>query len=256
MKLSHLFLACTFFMFLSCESDLALGNLETGEASTEGSYANMLVVDNFMYVINNQRLKTFSLEDSSNPELLSDYQVGFEIESLLHYKGNLFIGSALAMYIYEIDEKGIPNRTSVTEYQLFGDDFCATDPIAANDNNAFASLATSALGNCARVDVNEIQVFDIQDLSNPQVIASASMDSPRGIALDGNYLFVTEAELGLKVLDVSNPSNPVQMYHFDGFKAFDVIANDGLLVVVGPDKIYEYDYSNIENMTYLSELDF
>lgn len=257
MKLTHLLFTFSLCFLLSCESELGLGSLDAVDSTTEGSYANMIIIDNFMYVINDERLKTFSVEDSSNPELLSDQSVGFNIESLLHYKGSLFIGSPQAMYIYEIDGQGIPRSTSVTEYQLFGDGFCANDPIAADDNNAYASLSTRLNTECTRnVSTNEIRVFDIEDLTAPVQITSVEMDSPRGIALDGNYLFVTEAQTGLKVLDVTYPSNPELIYHFDGFQAFDVIANDGLLLVVGPHKIHEYDYSDITNMTYLSEIDF
>lgn len=254
--MKYLLFSLSLAFLVSCSSEF--NTLETGDQSTttQGSYSNLLVLGDFMYVINKEKLQTFSVENPESPTLINDQEVGFNIESLLHHKGSLFIGSAEAMFIYEIDEKGIPNRTSVTEYSNLGNDFCMNDPLAVNDNNAFASISSRTTGECGRFDMNEIRVYDIQNLSNPLLITTVGMDSPRGIALDGHVLFVCEAETGLKVLDVSNPANPVQLHHFSGFRAFDVIANDGLLVVVGPDKIYEYDYSDLTNMKYLSELDF
>ena len=256
MKLLNLLSILCLAMLISCEAEFgSLGSSDAAANATQGSYTNMLVIGDFMYVINKEKLQTYSLQQADNPTLLDGQEVGFNIESLLHHKGSLFIGSAQAMFIYEIDDKGIPNRTSITDYESLGNDFCMNDPIAVNDGNAFASLSSRSVGECGRFDMNEIRVYDITNLEDPRLMQTVAMDSPRGIALDGDILFVCEAEIGLKVLDVSNPDNPVQIYHFAGFKAFDVIANDGLLVVVGPEKIYEYDYSDIHNMKYLSELD-
>lgn len=256
MKILNFFSILFLAALISCDAEFGtVGSFDSGTNTTQGSYANMLVINDFMYVINKEKLQTYSLEKPEEPALLNDQEVGFNIESLLHHKGSLFIGSAQAMFIYEIDELGIPNRTSVTDYQSLGNDFCMNDPIAVNDVNAFASLSSRTVGECGRFDMNEIRVYDITNLEVPQHIQTVRMDSPRGIALDGDILFVCEAESGLKVLDVSTPDSPIQIYHFNNFSAFDVIANDGLLVVVGPDKIYEYDYSDIENMVYLSELD-
>jgi hypothetical protein len=160
------------------------------------------------------------------------------------------------MFIFDIDESGIPVFTSVTEYRVFGGNLCMNDPLAVNDDYAFASLSSKEIGDCVRLGVDEIKVFNIKEPQLPVEIQRISMDSPRGIALDGDLLFVTEANQGLKVLDVSNPTQAEPLYHFDGFKAFDVIASNGLLVVVGPEKIYEYDYSDISDMKFLSELEF
>lgn len=243
-------------MFVSCQTDLGISTSVPTDSTTQGSYANMLVIDNHMYVINKENLQTFSLEDPKAPKMLDEQFLGFNIESLLHHKGSLFIGSPQAMYIYEIQDDGIPQGQSVTSYSDFGADFCQRDPIAVTDKYAFASLSSIEIGQCREVDRNEIRVFDIEDIYNPVQVNSVPMDSPRGIALDKDVLFICEADKGLKVMDVSDPTSFKLLYHFDGFKTFDVIANDGLLVVVGPTKIYEYDYSDINDMKYLSEINF
>lgn len=255
MKISTLYIVLCLALLASCETSFAPADSGVESVTTQGSYTNMLTLGDHMYVINKEKLQTFSLADAKNPVLIDDQNVGFNIESLLHYKGNLFIGSALAMYIYEIDQTGIPTRTSITEYSTLGNDFCMNDPLAVNDVNAYASLSSRNVGECRAVDMNEIRVYDISDLSSPIFLQTVPMDSPRGIALDGALLFVAEANVGLKILDVSTPDNPKMLYHFEGFRAFDVIAKDGLLVVVGPEKIYEYDYSDIDDVRYLSEIE-
>ncbi|WP_235299608.1 LVIVD repeat-containing protein [Portibacter marinus] len=256
MKLTHLLFASALFLLISCEVDLGISTIAPSDTNTQGSYANMIVLDNLMYVITKEDLQTYSLENPENPELIDEQFLGFNIESLLHYKGNLFVGSPQAMYIYEIDTEGIPRNSSITDYTGFGADFCQRDPIAVNDETAFASLSSIQIGQCREVDRNEIRVFNIENINHPKHINTVQMESPRGITLDGDLLFICEANNGLKVMDVSDPTHFIELYHFEGFKAYDVIANDGLLVVVGPEKIYEYDYSDINDMRYLSQLDF
>lgn len=254
-KFTFLFLLCL-ILLAACSSEFAgVGNGDSA-TTTQGSYANMIVVGDLMYVVNKHKLQTFSINDQANPRLLNEREIDFSIESLLHYKGSLFIGSPEGMFIFTLDEYGIPKFTSVTEYSVFSGNLCMNDPLAVNDEYAFASLSSKEIGDCVRLGIDEIKVFNIKEPKSPVEIQRIPMDSPRGIALDGNLLFVTEANQGLKVLDVSNPLQANLLYHFDGFQAYDVIANDGLLVVVGPEKIYEYDYSEIENMKFLSELDF
>ncbi|GLR18714.1 LVIVD repeat-containing protein [Portibacter lacus] len=242
-------------IFLSACSNLDRADVSS-TATQSGSYANLLVINDYMYVINKEKLQTFDVKDGANPILLDDLDLGFNIESLLYHKGNLFIGSQSSMFIYEIAKSGIPQEKSVTNYGFFGEDFCRQDPITVNDEYAYASLSARISGECARFQLNELRVYDISNIAQPELINSIQMESPKGLALDGDVLFVCEKENGLKVFDVSDPLNLELIHHFDGFDAFDVIADDGLVIVVGPEKIYEYDYSDIDNMKYLSQLDF
>ena len=72
--------------------------------------------------------------------------------------------------------------------------------------------------------------------------------------LDGRLLFVCEDTEGLKVFDVENPVEIQLVAHFEGFTAFDVIPLGGLLLVVGPDNVYQFDYSDPDNIILISEI--
>ena len=111
MKKIALPLLLAFFLLTSCESAFTPDVTESN-STVNGSYANLLVIGDFMYVINIQNLATYNVADANNPELINDQEIGFNIESLLHFKGNLFIGSADAMHIFKIGANGIPDRTS------------------------------------------------------------------------------------------------------------------------------------------------
>ena len=115
MKVNVLFFALCFTALISCNSEFAgVGTGVENATTTEGSYANMIVVDDFMYVVNKHKLQTFSVKEQANPQLLNEREIDFNIESLLHYKGSLFIGSPEGMFIFTLDENGIPKFTSVT----------------------------------------------------------------------------------------------------------------------------------------------
>lgn len=254
MKKYFILFVAALISLVSCQSDLA-SDISSAGSTQSGSYANLLVIGDFMYVINIQNLSTYNVENADDPVLVDDQEIGFNIESLLHHKGNLFIGSPEAMHIFAISDDGVPERKSITEYGTLDQDFCRRDPIAVNDNYAFASLSSVLEGECFRQELNELRVYDISNLAEPILKNSLQMDSPRGIALDNDILFVCEARQGLKIYDVSNEVVPELLYHFDGFQAFDLIPDNGLLVIVGPEKIYEYDYSDITNVTFLGEVD-
>jgi hypothetical protein len=82
------------------------------------------------------------------------------------------------------------------------------------------------------------------------------LDHPHGLAIDGTTLFICEGEFGLKVFDASNSRQIVQnqLAHIDNIHAFDVIPLNGVLMVIGDDGLYQYDYSDPANLQLLSKM--
>jgi len=79
------------------------------------------------------------------------------------------------------------------------------------------------------------------------------MEDPKGIGLDGEHLFVCEKSQGLTVFELSNPINPNMIYKSDPFAAFDLIPANGLLMVVGPDTLHQFDYTDVGNIFKIGE---
>lgn len=236
----------------SCSQDGDVGELAAGVEVLSGSYANMLTLGNFLYVLGDGDLKTFNLTDLSKPELIDEQTLTFDIESLLIRGEEIFVGSKIAMFIYTIGEDGIPQFRSQTNYDSFGANACFNDPIAANEQYAYATLenATVEFTNvCWRPELDDqLRVYDITNLDNPTVVNTILMNAPKGIALDGDILFVAEKNDGLTIFDVADGANPVELYHFSGFGAFDLIPANDLLMVVGQDTLHQFDYSDISNV--------
>lgn len=251
-KIKILSLLALILIFAACTPDDAAVNESSGGEASVGSYANMLTYGNRLYLISSTEIITMDITERSIPVELDRQPIGFRIESLFRRGETLFIGSATDLYIYGIGNDGIPQELSVTNY---GIDFpiCSFDPVVTNDTIAYVTLSTSTATNCGRVETNELRLFDITDLQKPIQINTVQMSRPKGLGLDGNWLFVCEESQGLKVFDVSDPNNVELLHHFSGYKAFDVIVKNGLLIVVGPDGLYQYDYTDMDNMVLLSQ---
>ncbi|MEM6964777.1 MAG: hypothetical protein AAF573_08440 [Bacteroidota bacterium] len=228
-------------------------NLDTGVA---GSYARFMIVDDFLYIVDNQDIRTYSLDNAEEPTLVNEQNIGERIESIFHREGKLFIGSGIGLFIYTIQENGIPEFTSTFSYDVFP--ILPCDPVVANATHAFVTLNSSTISTVCRATVtnqiNQLNIFDITDISNPILINEIQMFRPKGLGLDGNTLFVCDDDMGLKVFDVSDVLDVKLIAHFDTFNAYDVIPLGGLLLVVGPENVYQFDYTDLDDIQLLSTI--
>lgn len=234
--------------------DLSPNVSDTGVA---GSYARFIVVGDFMYIVDNTGIKTFSLENPDLPVEIDQQNIGERIESIFHLDGRLFIGSGAGLFIYQIESDGKPSQLSATPYFQFWDQF-SCDPVVATDSFAYVTLNTidriSRCGQSINVETNLLKIFDVTDLTNPLLLAEYELFGPKGVGIDDKTLFICDHTEGLKIYDVHDPNNIQLIKQFDYFTAFDVIPLDGLLLVVGPENVYQFDYSDLENIVEVSQI--
>jgi len=238
-------------IFSSCEQNAEFAaNGNNLAATSSGSYANMLTINDFLYAVTNTELVTFDVTDPTQLKELDRIDLGFGVESIFHHNGVLFIGSSQALHIYEIKDDGIPALKNRTGYGNFGvtQGFTVCDPVVANDTHAFVTLSTRTEGACGFQDINELRVYNVTNLENPILTEIVDMFNPKGLSLDGDLLFVCEDEFGFKIFDISISHNPQLLHHIEGDHTTDVILQDGLAIIVGPTALYEYDYSDIDNI--------
>lgn len=239
--------------FFQCaKGDVAAPSSDTGVA---GSYARSMIVGNFLYLIDEENIRTLSLENPDLPELINEQVIGDRIESIFNLDNRLFIGSGSGLYLYTINDNGIPEFSSTFSYDIFPIYPC--DPVVANDSFAYVTLNSDFRSNIcgggtAINEVNSLEIFDITDFTAPQLIAEYEMVEPKGVGLDGKTLFICDNEAGLKVYDVEDPLAIELIAHFDDFVTYDVIPLNGLLLVVGPDSVHQFDYSDLNNITRVS----
>ena len=239
----------------TCESSLGDVSPSGSDAGVGGSYARFVIVGSYMYVVDDASLITFDISDAANPVQIEKQAIGERIETIFNFKDKLFVGSGEGLFIYEIMDDGLPNQLSATSYFEF--DIFPCDPVVANDTYAYVTLNAkqridNPCGGSFEVNVNLLKIFDITNPQQPQFLTEYQMFAPKGVGLDGTTLFVCDDEQGLKIFDVTDPFDLKTIKHIDSFTAFDVIPLDGLLLVVGPENVYQFDYTDLDNIQQLS----
>jgi hypothetical protein len=231
-------------LLLSCDADNSGDSSAFSENGQGGSLARFALYVDYLYVVDDTNLNVFSIINRQEPVQVNTVPIGFNIETLFNYKNYLYIGSRNGMYIYNIDNAEEPVYVSDVQH------FTACDPVIANDTHAFVTLHTN-IGCGTNINVSEI--YDVTEVTNPILISSRNLTQPIGLGLYNDYLFVCDDEV--KIFDVSDP-NDSQLVSSIDVNAFDVIINNGILVLIGENGLYQYslDSNDITNISHLSTI--
>lgn len=213
-----------------------------------GSMSRFCIYDFYLYTVDLTNLRVFDINDSSSPALLSTNNIGWNIETIIPHKNRLLVGSASGMFIFDNSNPANPVQMSRFEHAR------ACDPVFATDNRAYVTLRD---GNDCTGYVNQLDVIDITDLSNPSLIRTYPMKHPHGLSVnEKNELYLCEGQGGLKIFDVTDDQTIDQhlLKHIDGFDAFDVITLPNLAMVIGKNGLMQYDITDPSNPIKLSEI--
>ena len=229
------------------QADVPVFNQSNEVVGKAGSLARFAVSSGHLYTVDDQNLQVFDVTQSADPVAGSELTIGFLIETIFPYRDKLFIGSQSEMFIYDNAQPENPTFVSSFTHAT------SCDPVVANDSLAYVTLRS---GNTCQGTQNQLDVLDIRDVYNPGLVMSYQMENPHGLGIDANALFLCEGEHGLKVFDTSDTYaiNQRLLAHFEDIHAYDVIPLNGVLIVIGDDGIYQYDYSDLTNIRLLSKL--
>ncbi|SDY99201.1 LVIVD repeat-containing protein [Rhodonellum ikkaensis] len=210
-----------------------------------GSMARFTLMSGHLYAVDETKLRVFDVQTATDPKYLENFQLGWGIETIFPFKGNLFIGSTTGMHIYDASVPSKPKLMSVYAH------LTACDPVVVNDQYAFVTLRS---GMTCRQGVDQLQVLDITDLYNPQLLKAYPMENPHGLALSGDYLYLAEGNSGLKSFQVADVFKIAenQLEHLRSMKSVDIIPGPKSLIVIGPDGVCQFDYSNPKKLKSLS----
>lgn len=225
------------------------GNGRTTNQSSVGiaaSTAKFALEDHYLYAINNWQLSTFDVATGINH--LNDVDLnwsGFP-ETVFPAEGHLFIGTTMGMLIFNLSNPSSP--TYLSQY----DHGTGCDPVVVQGDKAFLTLSTGRP--CTGAGVNVLEVLDISNINAPRLMYTYNMTNPRGLGVANNSLFLCDGPDGLKVFDKTDLSAiEVNMTaQFPGIVANDVIPLGTKLIMTGPAGIYQYDCSDLRNITQLS----
>jgi hypothetical protein len=235
----------------SCALEDASGNRFYSAAAAApvkgmgGSMARFSIAQNFLYTVTYSRLHAFDINNAVDPVLTSQKDIGWNIETIYPFKDKLFIGSTTGMFIY--DMVNASNPTLLGQFSHVR----SCDPVIADDNYAYVTLRS---GTQCQGFADQMEVLDISNLSNPVLKKTYALTNPHGLSKDGDLLFICDGAAGLKVYDAADVNNIKRIKTFEGIETYDVIANSGIALVVAKDGLYQFDYSDANDIRQISKI--
>lgn len=211
-----------------------------------GSTARFALMSNYLYTIDAMGLQAFEVQDPLQPVKRNNIQITGTIETIFPYRNNLFIGSQNGMFIYDASNPAYPVRKSQFAH------LTNCDPVVVENDLAYVTLRSGVT--CPRATLNQLDVLNVKDLSNPVLIKTYPMSNPHGLGIDGGKLFICEGKFGLKFLDARKTDNITTAKWLEDVEAYDVIPAGHSLLVTAKDGLYQYDYANLQEPRLLSKL--
>lgn len=226
---------------------LSSGGISSGGVGIGGSMARFGIKNNILYVVNSNSLKVFDITNKTNPVKHSDFYPGSGIETMFLTEKNMFLGTTTGMIIYDISDPLVPRS------RVFFNHARSCDPVIVDDTLAYITLRT---GNRCGGVTNVLTVVNIKNISTPSVVATYPMTNPHGLGKDGTLLFICDGSAGLKIYDADDPKTITShlIYSYPLIDAFDVIPVGDILILIGDDGLYQYDYSNVSDISLLSSI--
>ncbi len=233
-------------MFYSAASyDGSKSNVIPSPVGVGGSMARFAIMNEHLYTVTTSLLNVLNITNSSAPQWNKTIPLNNFIETIYPFKDKLFIGSTTGVLIYDVSNPESPVQQGVFQHLQ------NCDPVIADDNYAYVTLhAGSACGE----NLNRLEVLDIKDLSQPTLIRAYDLSNPHGLSKDGNILFVCNGDDGLIMFDATDVYNIQRLKKIELPETFDVICYNKIAIVSAKDGLYQYDYSNVNDVRLLSKI--
>lgn len=213
-----------------------------------GSVNRIAYNDGYVYVISRSFLTSFS--DNGTLELQSSFSLAWEMETIFPHDNKLFVGTMSSMEVLDLSDPANPSNIYTFWHAV------SCDPVLPVDDVAYLTLRSGGT-NCPGDD-NLLFALDITDASNATIAQQITMDSPFGMTMIGDKLYVGEGENGIKIFDATDRRNLVLETSDRSIKAYDVLAHPtraDLLLIAGPNGLDQYKIE-VDERVLLSSLSF
>lgn len=219
----------------------------TSAAGIGGSMARFTISDDYLYALDGSNLDIVDVSVQTQPQAKKEFAMSWDVETLFPHNQKLFVGSRSGMYILDLKTPDAPQM--ISQYQHVR----SCDPVVVEGDYAYVTLRS---GNTCEGFTNQLEVIDLKDLTKPTLVSVYPMTNPHGLGMDQGKLFICDGSDGLKVYDASDVTkiSANQLAHYKNIHAFDVIPWQQVAMVIGADGLYQYDYSDIQNIKLLSQL--
>jgi hypothetical protein len=204
------------------------------EVGTGGSLARFQIVDDHLYTVGSFEMAIFDISNLDQPVLANTQYSGWNIETMFHADGYLYLGGTNGMYIYGLENPSYPDF--ISEFVHWE----GCDPVVVNGDYAYLTLRG---GNLCGQQESVLEVIDISNKNYPELVATYILENPYGLGIKDDLLFVCDGTAGLKVYDRTDPVELTLISSFENIQAKDVIPLEEVLLMIGDEILYQYEYS-------------
>ena len=196
-----------------------------GGADSLKAMKSFVVVDtNYVYLgtgdprsPNTDSLKILDFSNPSSPVELGSVQISmhmslFMADSLVYFIS--FSGDSLLLGVIDVTDPAAPTKIGPNKWPLPEGMYYSLDPFISHDLIYFPGLY--------------LMIIDISDLDNIKERGSCYIeDFIHDVNVYGNYAYVAQGMDGVRILDVSDPTNPQEIGSYqNGTEITKVIASD------------------------------
>jgi hypothetical protein len=213
-----------------------------------GSMARFAITGNVLYAVGDNTINVFDISDRVKPKKFSGVGAWWGIETMFLADKYMFLGTTTGMVIFDIS---IPlNPTYISFYSHVR----SCDPVIVDGDIAYVTLRS---GTVCGGTASSLDVIDIDPITSPSLLQTYPMVNPYGLGKDGDLLFVCDGTEGLKIYNASDYLTITQhlLYNYPSLKAYDVIPFGSVLMMIGDDGLYQYDYSDPSDIHQISHIE-
>lgn len=219
--------------------------------SAIGSINRIAEMNGYVYVIGNSKLSVYD-DNGGFQQVYSEF-VGWQMETVFPFNDRLFIGTRNSVDIYNVSDPANPSYESGFWHAT------SCDPVYPIEGDiAYATLRTGDDAFCPG-DENALVVLDVSTLSWPNQIQEIGMESPYGLTMIGDQLYVGEGPNGLKIFDATDRRNLRLVEHDRSIQAYDVLAHpvwSNIVMIAGPEGFSQYRIEGGDIRTQISTIAF
>jgi hypothetical protein len=212
-----------------------------------GSMSRYAINQNHLFALDGSLIKSIDITNELQPADDGNTELTWDMETIFPYGNHLFIGSMSGMHIVDVSDPAHPQKVSTYEHVR------VCDPVVVDDTLAYVTLRS---GTQCQGFTNQLEVINISNLEDPKLLSTYPMVNPKGLGIDNKTLFICDGNAGLKIYDASDYKKigERQLKNYQDINADDVIPFNGILMMIGSDGIYQYNYSDKDNITLLSKI--
>ncbi|WP_323788294.1 hypothetical protein [Psychroserpens sp.] len=217
--------------------------LESGSVGVGGSLARFQIVNDYLYTVGVEVMNVFNISNLAQPNLVHTQYAGWNIETMFHADGYLYLGGTNGMFIHSIENPALPQYISNFNH------WEGCDPVVVDDDYAYLTLRA---GNECGQELSVLEVIDVSDKFNPTLVAEHFLDNPYGLGFKNDRLFVCDGAAGLKIYDKTNPLDLQLLSTFSNVNATDVIPLEDRLLMISANALYQYEYTSENSIELIS----